>query len=289
MKRFLVNRILPVLIFMTGIFARAISMRSAERVGALLGILAFYLLKYEREKALLNLKTVFGNDEEAKLRAIAVGCFRHLGISFMEVCRFPSLNAEKVDRLVKTADRTELNKVLDSKKGLIVFTGHIGNWELLAGYFGLHGIPVNVIVRDMPFSRINDIIISYRKRVGVNSIYRGSALRQALRVLKRGDSLGTLMDQDTEAEGLTCNFFGKPAYTPTGAIELGKRLGVKMFFMSIARVAPCRHYLRIEGPFQFSEEVETKTIAEFFNALIEKSIRSHPEQWVWMHNRWRRW
>jgi KDO2-lipid IV(A) lauroyltransferase len=262
-------------------------------LGEAFGSLGYLLAQRDRERALLNLRTALGEEySSAEIESIARGMFVHFGRVLFEVLRFQRLTQEEVDKMVDFEGLDLVRKALDQGRGVVVATGHIGNWELIGAAAALKGIPLNVIARKINDPRLNKLVVDLRAKVGVRAILRESprSAREILRSLRRGEMLALLIDQDLKVEGTFVPFFGRPAYTPIGAAALAQGTGSLFLAACIQRLGPGKHLVRAV-PIDFPEsENKERAIIEATaraTAQLEKWIRERPEQWSWNHERWR--
>ena len=145
-----------------------------------------------------------------------------------------------------------------------------------------------VVARALEETGLNELLLGFRRRFGTATLERGApgAARRLLRVLRAGGSLGMLIDQDTRVEGVWVPFFGRPAFTPVGAAKIALRQGAAVVPAFIERLADGTHLARFHPPLDLpADEVEATAL---MTRAIEEQIRRVPEQWVWMHRRWRR-
>lgn len=258
--------------------------------GAGLGIAVYYLLPRERRRAMAHLSMVFPNESTAKVRRLARGCFMHLGKSLLEVML---MTPGRLGRVVDIRGEENLRNALSRGKGVIFVTGHIGNWELM-GHAVAALSSLSVVAAPIEPDAVNDMIVRLRAGMGVRSILRGQpgSSRELIRVFKENRILGILIDQDTDVDGAFVNFMGRPSWTPTGAASMAIKFGAPVVFGYIRRNEDNRHTVIIEGPLEIirSGDNEKDVLANtaMFTRKIEDSIMSKPEQWVWMHRRWRR-
>lgn len=213
--------------------------------------------------------------------------FRHLGTSLVEIAWLPNLDPEKLGATTTIEGLEHLRAAIDAGRGVVLFTGHCGNWEWMAAAIGILGFPMNVVAREIYDSRINDFIVASRQRHGVTTIGRGSgnAAREILSTLRAGNVLGVLIDQSIRAENVDVPFFGAPAPTPVGPARLAIRAGAAAIAGFIRRDG-ARHIIRFEPPIFTSREDDAGQLTAHMTRSIEEHIRRVPEQWVWMHRRW---
>jgi len=170
----------------------------------------------------------------------------------------------------------------------------MGCWELLAACIARLGYPVNVVARELRSPRLNSLVLQMRDENGVKIILRGgeSAGRSILRCLKQNELLALLIDQDTRAQGIMVDFFGRKANTPLSPAALALRAGCPVLAAFINRIDRYRHQITIYPPIEMQRtgdrQVDLERCTKVFNEVIESQIRKFPEQWVWMHQRWMR-
>ncbi len=262
--------------------------------GAALGWLAYLVQPRRRRRARENLARSFeGELGPRQIRSLVRRVFTGLGMNLAETC-WVAARPSRGERLVEIDGWEHLQAARALGKGLVLITGHVGSWDLMASVVARRGIPVSVIARESRDGRVNEFMVSLRSRLGVRSILRGStgAARAILRTLRSGEALASIIDQDTRVQGIFVEFFGRPAFTPTGPISLALRSGAPVVLMAGRRLPGGRHRLRFDPPIRLSqdadreEEIRRHTAA--FTRWLEERIREHPEQWVWIHRRWRR-
>jgi KDO2-lipid IV(A) lauroyltransferase len=170
----------------------------------------------------------------------------------------------------------------------MILTGHCGNWELLAASLNAHGLGMAVVARELEDPGLQELLLALRERFGTRTIVRGTrgAARELLGVFRGGGALGMLIDQDTKVDGVFVPFFGRAAYTPVGAADLALRFDAAVLPTFIERLPDGSHLGRIEPALALPTDPTEATA--LMTARIEAQIRRVPEQWVWLHRRWRR-
>ncbi len=274
------------------LFASIVPYRVGVSVGAAIGFLAFYLLRRERTRAIGHLAHVFADKSEPWVHRTARRCFISLGRGLLEVMLMSPRRLARFVEIEREGDEN-LKKALSRKRGVVFVTGHIGNWELMAGKVaGLY--PVSVIAAPIEPEQVNDTIVGLRARMGVRTILRSrpGASRELIRAFRENRVLGILIDQDTDVESAFVDFMGRPAWTPTAAASMAIKFGAPIVFGYIQRGDDNRHTIRIEGPLDLTltNDTEKDVVANtaMLTKKIEDVVKKNPEQWVWMHRRWRR-
>ena len=260
------------------------------RAGGVLGVIAYYFLPRQRNRALSHLTSVFAENGEAWIRRTARQSFSHLGKSLLE---FLLMNPQRLSKTVDFEWQGALQHAAAEGRGVVCFTGHIGNWELMAAAVA-SSFPVSVIAAPIEPEAVNDMILQLRARMGVKTILRGKpgAARELIRIFKENRVLGILIDQDTDVEGAFVDFMGRPAWTPTAAAQMALRFDAPVLFIYTRRTGNDQHRIIAEGPIELirtgDHEKDMVINTAVFTKQIEDAIMRHPEQWVWMHRRWRR-
>lgn len=278
-------------------FARSLPRGLGFRVFSAMGTTASRLFKKDRERAIQNLELAFPEAPKPIRDSLATAMFKSLGKNFYEFLNLEGSSKQRVTELVERVDGIEhLEAALDKDAGLIVVTGHIGCWELLAAYYSQLGYPLCVVGRELWEKRINDKLIRIRESMGYRTIDRDSGGKEILRLLKDRKIVAVLIDQHTRVSGIYVPFFNRPAHTPTGVARLALKTGAPILPMAIYMRENGRHEVRIlpaidpsdvsaSAPDDAQKQVENMT-RECSHA-IETLVRHDPKQWVWFHNRWR--
>lgn len=270
--------------------ARMLPYRLAVVLGGLLGYVAYYLLSRERIRAITHLSSVFPEREAAWVRQTAHRTFIHLGKSLLEVM---TIDPRRLRTDVTFRGSEHLAAAMAKGKGVVFVTGHIGNWEIMgAAVAAEHSL--SVVAAPIEPEPLNDMVVELRSKMGVRTILRSrpGAAKELIRVFRENRILGILIDQDTDVEGAFVDFMGRPAWTPTAAAQMAIKFGAPVLFGYVQRGSDNRHTITIEGPLELirtgSDEEDIRANTAMFTKLIENAILQDPEQWVWMHRRWRR-
>lgn len=268
----------------------------AMKVGKFIGLLGYYLAKSERDKVIKNLKIAYGDQLDEKHRqSVAKEVFKNIGIMTGE-----NLILYR-DGITPFLDRIELigfeniRENIESEKGLIGITAHLDNWELLAAYFSkARNVNFAVIARRLKNKYVDKLLEQFRAKTGVRVFWREDGTRDLIRFLKKekGGILGLLADQNFKGDGIYLDFFGNPAFTPKGPAELIIFSKFDFFPLFIHR-NPDRKTHTIEIlpivsiELTGNKDENIKTITKIYTEKIEEQIRKFPEQWMWIHQRWR--
>ncbi|MGZ5477207.1 MAG: lysophospholipid acyltransferase family protein [Thermoanaerobaculia bacterium] len=268
--------------------SRAIPYRTGQTIGRALGSLAFHVARRDRRKAMDNMSVAFPEWDQARRRAVARSMFRHLGASLFEIV-WLSKRDEKVRTAMTTFEGIDRGlELVRSGRSIVVFTGHCGNWEWLA-YGAGKLAPVTVLQRERSEAGLDEFITSIRAGAGIETIDRGStaAGREMIRAMRKPGFVAFLIDQSIRAESAKVPFFGHPALTPIGPATLAIRTGALAMAVFIERRADGTHLIRFLEPIETKRDDDPIALTARMTREIEDQIRRVPEQWVWMHDRWR--
>ncbi|NBD07502.1 MULTISPECIES: lysophospholipid acyltransferase family protein [Corallococcus] len=264
----------------------------ARTLGMTLGGWAYALAGGERRKALKSLARAFPDLGDAERDALGRGAFRHLAAAALEVASTRALDAG-LEALVAwpAQDRQVLESALAKGKGVVFVSGHVGNWELLARRVAKAGYPSQSIAKETSDPRLTALVEDFRAKGGVRSIWRGQegAARAMLRALRSGEILGILIDQDTRVQSVFVPFFGELAATPRAAADLALRTGaaVVVGFCQRDKEGYRLTMEEVPAPDAVEREAAVQALTTALSQRIEAAIRRAPEQWVWMHQRWK--
>lgn len=281
------------LILVTGclrLFSRVVPYRAGVCVGGALGFVSYYSLRRDRTRAHEHLTIAFGGKAPAWIRRTARRSFVHLGKALLEVML---MTRGRLARTIELRGTENLRKAFDMGKGVVFVTGHIGNWELM-GHAVAQIHPLSVIAAPIEPEQVNDMIVDLRQGMGVRTILRNrpGASKELIRIFRENRVLGILIDQDTDVESAFVDFMGKKAWTPTAAASMAIKFGAPVIFGYDRRNGDGTHTAIIEGPLELirtgDNEKDVVANTAMLTRKIEDAIRENPEQWVWMHRRWRR-
>lgn len=263
-------------------------------LGAQIGALVMGLNARDRRRSRDHLRIAFPSLGEEEVRLLLHRNARHLGILLAEVAWLLRASPEEVSGRCTITGLEHLERPLAAGTGAVLVTGHCGNWELFNARLGVAGIPMTIAVRGLHDPRLDRIVTSLRSRFGTEVVPRGKeAGRRLLAALAANRVNGLLIDQDIkDIPGVFVPFFGRPAWTPSGAAMFALRRGCPVVPAFDHRLDDGRHQVEILPPLPEpppgSPEVKITELTAAATAAIEGQVRAYPEQWVWMHRRWRR-
>jgi Kdo2-lipid IVA lauroyltransferase/acyltransferase len=265
----------------------------ALRAGLVVGALACVFLPRLRRRAEINLRLAFPELDWRERKRIRRGAFRNLGRLLGEISQFPKLNRDNISSIVVYEGLENYIDAVAEGRGVILLTGHIGAWELSVYAHSIYGRPMSFLARRIDNPLVERLAEGYRARYGNRSIDKRGSVREVLKTLKSGGVVGILADlNSSREEGVFCDFFGVKACSTAGVATLALRTGAVvlpgyLIWDEKARI----HRLHFEPPVETidtgnqKEDVIANTAR--YVKVLESIIRRHPDQWLWIHRRWR--
>lgn len=268
---------------------RALPHEKAVALGGALGALVAKLTPKKFREACARCEKVLGASQE-RAEEIVRGAYRHFGSAAAEFARMP-LVADNIDSLVSCSGLEYVRDAVESKRGAILATAHIGNWEYGAAWLAHQGLPVNALGADQRDERITELIRELRQAGGTKALGKAEDLKAMIGALKKGEVIAVPIDQDAKEFGVVSPFLGFPASTPTGPEKLAARLGCDVIpSFCIRRPDGVTFEMKFYPPMKGKNGApfgrETQSDADDLNAVISREIALHPEQWMWMYPRW---
>ena len=267
--------------------------RTARYAASGVAWLGFHLARRQRVAGLRNLQMAFPELTDEQRLEVLRGCFDNLGRLLVEFSHFPELNKGNISEFVVQDGVENYHEALRRGRGVIFMTAHFGAWELSSFAHSLFGHPMKFVVRPIDNTKVDFLITRYRTMGGNVPIQRRSAGRDILKALRDNEAVGILFDQNTTSdEGIFVEFFGIPAATTPAIATFALRTGAAVlpgFLIWEEKLG--KHRLRFDPPVQLIETgILEKDVAEntrLFNRILEGYVRKYPEQWLWIHRRWK--
>jgi KDO2-lipid IV(A) lauroyltransferase len=267
--------------------------RAARAYGAGVALVFFAVVPRLKRIALFNLKLAFPDWSDERRQEVVGGMIRQLGWMGGEFSQFPKYTAERIKESVLLDGLENFLAAERAEKGVLVLTGHFSAWELAPFAQARFGFPLSFLAREVENPRVDTLVNSYRTLSGNRPIEKNQSARAVLRVLGGGGAVGILADQNTILEeGVFVDFFGIPACTTTGIARMALHTGAAVVPGYILWDAAMGKYrLRFDAALELarSENTEADVLENTarFTKVIEEIVRKNPEQWVWVHKRWK--
>jgi len=238
-----------------------------------------------------NLEHAFPDLDQRQLRKIARACYRHFGALLAEFARLPLVKRDNLLDLVEIVDAHILDQAHAAGAGVVVVSGHLGNWELMGASIANLGYPASYVVTRQENELVERQMDDLRRGEGIEIIKRRDAAKGVLRALRQNRVVAILSDQDAHEAGAFVPFFGRPASTPRGAALFALRTGAALIFaescrQDLGKLRVIFERIRTDDLPQ-DRDAAVYELVRRFTARLEDAVRRHPEQWFWMHRRWK--
>ncbi len=267
--------------------------RSARSCGAAIGAFAYRALGRLRQSGLRNLQIAFPEQPEAKRAAILRRVYRNLGYQLAEFCQMSSYTPEIARSLIRYEGLDNYLSARERGKGVLVLTGHLGAWELSSLHHSLVGYPMGLVIRRLDNPLVDEFVNRIRCLHGNRVIHKDDFARGLLASMHAGETVGILMDTNmTPPQGVFVPFFGRLAATASGLARVALKTGAAVIPGFLLWEESEQRYV-----LHFGEQIalidtgnaEADAIANTanFTAVLESYIRQYPDQWLWMHRRWK--
>lgn len=257
-----------------------------------LGTLAYFVASKTRHLMHTHIRLAFPQFTDTEVRNLARTNFRMLGKNTGDILRASRIKAlNQLEKILVVHDYDLFEKAKARNKGVIFLTCHVGAFDLQVTYMALRGLRPLIIGTPLKDERLNDLLWKHRNAHGAVAVERGKEMFRLLKELKSGGSLAILIDQDTKVKSRFVNFFGIPASTPVGAATFAIKTGSVVVPTYVHLGDDGRQHMRFSEPIETiitgDEETDMVVNTQRYTDYIESVVRRHPEQWVWMHERWK--
>jgi KDO2-lipid IV(A) lauroyltransferase len=267
--------------------------RALARGCAMALALLIYVHGRLRRVGLRNLEIAFPEMSHRQRRRIIRSLFRHLGRQLAEFSRFPKYNQKNISEVIIYDGVENFETVRARGKGVIFLTAHLGAWELSSFMHSLHGHPMHIVARPLDNPYVDNLVTRYRTLHGNTIFDKDDFARGLLAALRQGETVGILMDTNmTPPQGVFVDFFGVPACTASGLARVALRTDAAVlpgFAIWDAKLGKYR--LQMAPPLTLirtsDNEADVVANTAMFNQVLEGFIRKYPEQWLWVHRRWK--
>ena len=265
----------------------------ARAKGIALGLMVYVLHVRLRRVGMRNLALAFPDVSRGQRRRILRGVFVSLGRQLAEVCLFPRYTRENVSQVVIYDGFENFERAVARGKGVLFLTGHLGAWELSAFAHSLHGHPLSIVMRSLDNPYVDALIQSYRTMHGNRTVDKDDFVRGLLQAMRAGQTVGILMDTNmTPPQGVFVDFFGIPACTASGLARIALRTDAAVVpGFTVWDSKPRKYILRFEPAVELvrtgDNEADIVANTAKFTTVIEDFVRRYPDQWLWVHRRWK--
>jgi len=272
---------------------RLLPRRSARSVGAGIAAIAYHALGRLRGVGVRNLKLAFPEMPDAEQKRILRSLYRRLGWLLAEFCLMPDYTSEVASRFIRYEGLENYLAARERGKGVLVLTGHLGAWELSSFYHSLMGMPMGMVIRRLDNPLVDEFVNHIRCLHGNRVIHKDDFARGLIASMRAGETVGILMDTNmTPPQGVFVPFFGMQACTASGMARIAGKTGAAvvpgfLLWEENEQKYVLRFGQELEVKHTGDSETDAVTNTVAFTAAIEGTIRQYPDQWLWMHRRWK--
>ena len=274
-----------------GFLIQGLPRASILTLGRLVGDFIYYFVPVRKAIVLTHLTRAFPEKSVKEIKKIARGTYHNLGMNVLEHLRIPTLSTEEIKSIVDLADEELLIQALERKRGVIIVGGHFGNWEYPSSALSANGYRFGVVVAKISNKYLDEKINEHREATGGQMIPKRSSTKAVLKILRENGAVGMLIDQNQKRGGAFVDFFGRPCSTPKGPALLALKTGASIIFFAAIR-QPNGTIKVVFEPVEIdyhagATEENIHDITQRCTSRLEHYSRLYPDQWFWMHRRWK--
>lgn len=268
-----------------------ISLKTGKWIAWLIYQLVWKVIRYRRKVIISNLTRVYGNNLPKPVNELLSGIYKNFVYLWMEFLQLARLTKDELEKRITVHNAELIDQALDEGKGVLFMSGHYGNFEWLGQYYGLKGYKVNGVAKRQSNHAVNKLIEDIRTANGVKVIYTKNAMKDGLAVLQNNELLAVVSDQDGRKRGVFVDFLGQPSSTPVGTAIYQMRSGAPILMIISVRKDYGEFEAFIEPVYSAEKreitDDEILKITQKHTQVLEKWVYKHPEQWFWVHKRWK--
>jgi len=270
-----------------------IPVKCAYFMAELLGLLLYYVIRIRRKMMFTNLTRVFPEKSASEINGIIKRNYIKICKSAFEYFLIQKINTDNFECFGWLEDNQIIDEITKQNRGVILLGGHFDNPELVTNILRLSGYQMVALVKKQNNPFINAMFSKIRGTHGVEVIYKGPSVKDIFRRLKEKKILATVADIAVSSnEGIVIDFCGIPTPTPIGPAKFGLRTNASIIPVFSYRMSDNRHRIKVFRPLTPDASADTEdkqivSIMEKYNKLLEDNIRKYPDEWFWMHNRWK--
>ena len=274
-------------------FMAAIPARHIVNLGKLVGALFYCVDVPHRRIVRRNLQFVHPEWSLDQIKIVSKRIFQNVAVTVLEIIQLASLSCEEIMDRIKIEGEGHIQRALALDRGLIMISAHIGNWEAGLQFMSCFcQAPITGVAKKIRFKPLHRWLNRLRIRYGMNIIDKKKALPRMRQTLRRGEVIGLLIDQSKRSESVDVNFLGKRVTAPSAAAFLALRCNSPVLPVFCIRADHGRINIRVGSPLnlQRTGDLRADLIAntQMMTDIVESAVRAHPDQWLWMHKRWKK-
>lgn len=269
----------------------ALPLNQALALGSALGWFYGAVIRHHRRDAKEALQRSLPEKSDDERKRLLNQVYRNLGMNAAEEMRMPTVTTAYLEDYVTWDNEAPLREVLAAGKGALALTAHVGNFDLLCTIAPKFNYPTTIITKVIKNKAINDWWMAARSRFGLKFVPAHNSYRQCLGALRKNEIVAFILDQNMiDTEGIFVDFFGKPACTSPGLAYMSAQSGAAVVPVFMIRLENGHHRVKVMAPILPPPDRKPETISHYtqlYTKIIEDVIRDYPDQWIWVHRRWR--
>lgn len=256
--------------------------------GRTIGGFIYYVSGKRSRIAYSGMKASFkGRYTPKELRKMVKKIYRGMGETFIEILALTKIDARYIEKYIEFEDFHYIEESAKDPKGMIFLSAHFGNWEMSTVASVARGYPLHLLARDQKMKKLNELLNLLRESKGNKVVRKGHDIRNIFRILRKGEAVGVLGDQNAGISGKVMPFFGRPASIAVGPYRFAQKTGAVILPAFIHRKKGPFHKIQVHEPMRIAPDEDITPYMERYNRLLEFHISEHPEQWLWMHKKWK--
>jgi Kdo2-lipid IVA lauroyltransferase/acyltransferase len=274
-------------------FLGVLPRRMAHSIGIGIGLTAYLIIPRLRRVGMRNLSIAFPEASPSQRRKILRAVYVGLGRQLSEFCLFPRYTSENVNCVAVYDGFENFENARRGNKGVLLLTGHFGGWEIGSFAHSVYGYPIKIVVRDLDNPYVNALVKQYRTFYGNETLDKEEFARGLLAAMRSGQTVGILTDTNmTPPQGVFVDFFGKQACTASGVARVALKTGAAVVpAFTLWDETTQRYRIRFDPQIELlrsgNDERDAVSNTAVFTKIFEEYARRYPDQWLWMHRRWK--
>lgn len=269
-----------------------LGLNASRRFSIIIALFFFYIIPIRKKTVFENLTIAFPEYSKKKIKKIAFGSYKSFAIALVEILYMPNMSRDDIEKMVKCSNMNLIVEKYNQKKGLILLSAHFGNWEYIAASLSARiNIPFTVVVK----SQRNPFVTNWLNKtrtLWINKVVSlGVSIRQIYKELKEKNIVAMVADQRGPSNGTRVNFFGRKVSVYPGPAQLSLKTGAPILYGIPVRQSDYSYeavlYEISTENLSGTEEEKITELSQRHTSYLEEVMRKHPEQWLWMHKRWK--
>lgn len=269
-----------------------IGIKRARHAAHFLAFLFYYVIPIRKSTVTANLRLAFPDLPAEELKSLSYRCYYSFAVTIIEIMCIPRLKTDELKKMVNCPELELIRKKYDEGKGVVLLTAHFGNWELGAVSIGSQlGFPLYVAAKSQRNRLVGDWLNMMREKFGNKVVMLGMSFRNIFKELKSSHIIGLVGDQRGDPDGPRVTFMGISSAIYPGTAVLAIRTGAPVIVCIVARQKDFSYRAFVEvietSELEGTDDDKIIEINQRYSSILEKYIRIYPEQWLWMHKRWK--